>query len=82
LLGNFFSCVDHVEEKVKQVLSNEVDPYVRKAHIFISSGEPAIKALATMEKGDTSYLFVVEEGEYRGIITIQGIAAKMSEIIA
>jgi hypothetical protein len=35
-----------------------------------------------MEKHDTSYIFVVDEGVYRGTITIQGIAASMSELDA
>ncbi|MBL3529024.1 MAG: CBS domain-containing protein [gamma proteobacterium endosymbiont of Lamellibrachia anaximandri] len=81
LLGGFLSCVDNAEEKINQVLCSQVDSYVRKAGIFTSSDAPAIKALAMMEKSDTSYLFVVDEGEYRGIITIQGIAARMSEIV-
>lgn len=80
LLGNFLSCVDHAEEKVIEVLCSPVDNYVREASQFISSEAPAIKALAIMEKSDTSYIFVVDEGEYKGIITIQGIAAKMSEL--
>jgi CBS domain-containing protein len=50
--------------------------------VWIGSAEPAIKALAIMEKNDTSYLFVVDDGEYQGIVTIQGIAAKMSEMYA
>jgi len=80
VLGNFLSCVDHAEEKVIEVLCSPVDNYVRKASQFIASEAPAIKALAIMERSDTSYIFVVDEGEYKGIITIQGIAAKMSEL--
>lgn len=80
LLGSFLSCVDNAEEKVSQVLCSPVDKYVRKASQFITSEEPAIKALAIMERNDTSYIFVVDDGEYKGIITIQGIAARMSEM--
>ncbi len=80
LLGSFLSCVENAEAKVNQVLCNQVDPYVRKVNIFTTSDAPAIKALAMMEKNDTSYLFVVDDGRYRGIVTIQGIAAWMSEI--
>jgi len=80
LLGSFLSCVDHAEEKVSKVLCNPVDEYVGETSQFITSEAPAIKALAIMEKSDTSYIFVVDDGEYKGIITIQSIAAKMSEM--
>ncbi|MES9834473.1 MAG: CBS domain-containing protein [Candidatus Thiodiazotropha sp. DIVDIV] len=80
LLGSFLSCVNNAEEKVKEVLCSSVDKYVRDAGQFINSGAPAIKALAFMEKNDTSYIFVVDEGQYMGIVTIQGIAARMSEM--
>jgi CBS domain-containing protein len=82
LLGRFLSCVGNAQEKIKELLPSPVDGYVRQAHVLIGSAEPAIKALAIMEKNDTSYLFVVDEGEYQGIVTIQGIAAKMSEMYA
>lgn len=82
LLGSFLSCVDNAQEKIEEVLASQVDPYVRAANVSIRSDDPAIKALAIMEKQDTSYLFVVDDGKYRGIITIQGIAATMSEMFA
>lgn len=80
LLGSFLSCVDNAEEKVSEVLCSPVDEYVRKASQFITSEAPAIKALAMMQGSDTSYIFVVDDGEYKGIITIMGIAARMSEM--
>ena len=80
LLGSFMSCVDNAQEKVSEVLRSTVDAYVREPHVAIRSDEPAIKALAVMEKHDTSYVFVVDDGQYKGIVTIQGIAAKMSEL--
>lgn len=82
LLGNFLSCVGNAQEKIDQLLNSLVDPYIQRLHVSIRSDEPAIKALAIMEQNDTSYLFVVDDGRYQGIITIQGIAEKMSEIYA
>ncbi|MEN8176596.1 MAG: CBS domain-containing protein [Pseudomonadota bacterium] len=78
LLGGFLSCVDNAQEKIKQVLGHPVDGYVREPNVTITSEEPSIKALAVMEKNDTSYIFVVDDGRYRGIVTIQGIAETMS----
>jgi CBS domain-containing protein len=82
LLGSFLSCVGNAKEKIVELLDSEVDPYVQKLHVLIRSDEPAIKALAIMEQNDTSYLFVVDDGEYQGVITIQGIAHRMSEMDA
>ena len=82
LLGSFLSCVENAEEKIAQVLASPVDRYVRELQDLIASDEPAIKALAIMEKNDTSYLFVVDGGQYQGIITIPGIAEQMSRVFA
>jgi len=80
LLGSFLSSVDGVRKKIEQLLDSKADPYVQKLHVPIGSDEPAIKALAIMAHNDTSYLFVVDSSEYQGIITIQGIAERMSQI--
>ena len=79
LLGPQLSCVEHAEEKARQILSNPVEPYVQAMPKTIASSAPLIKALAFMEQNDTSYIFVIDDGEYKGIINIQGIAAKMTE---
>jgi CBS-domain-containing membrane protein len=80
LLGPQLSCVDSAEAKAREILSNPVEPYVQSLPKTIVSSAPLIKALAFMEQNDTSYIFVVDEGMYRGIITIQGIAHKMTEM--
>jgi CBS domain-containing protein len=80
LLGNQMSCVENAEDKAREIICNPVDPYVREVGTTISSQEPLIKAVAMMERNDTSYIFVVDSGEYKGIVTIQGIAQAMSNI--
>ena len=80
LLGNQMSCVENAEEKAREVICNPIDPYVRPLGDTISEKEPLIKALAIMERNETSYIFVVDEGEYKGQITIQGIAQVMSNM--
>jgi CBS-domain-containing membrane protein len=79
LLGPQMSCVENAEAKAREILCTPVEPYVQRMPKTIASSAPLIKALAFMEKNDTSYIFVVDDGEYKGIITIQGIAAAMSE---
>ncbi len=80
LLGTHLSCIGHAEEKVLEVMRNPVEPYVRAVLGTISSDAPVIKALASMEQKDTSYIFVVDDNVYKGIVTIQGIAQAMAKL--
>lgn len=80
LLGNQMSCVENAEEKAREIICNPVDPYVREVGETIPSTAPLIKALAIMERNDCSYIFVVDEGVYKGIVTIQSIAQVMSNL--
>jgi CBS domain containing-hemolysin-like protein len=77
ILDNGLSCQQDIELKVKEMLTKPIEPFVQAPPPFIKSTAPTVKALAMMEQRDTSYLFVVDNGEYKGIITIQGIAQKM-----
>lgn len=80
ILGNQLSCTDDLEAKARQLLENPVDPYIQEPGITINSDASAIKALAIMEQNDTSYLFVADEGNYRGIVTIQGLARTLAAL--
>lgn len=80
LLGPQLSCVDSAEAKAREILRNPVEPYVQALPATIESSAALIKALAVMEKNDTSYIFVVDQGQYRGVITIQAIAHQMTLI--
>jgi CBS domain-containing protein len=80
VLGDQLSCMDDIQGKAKQVLNNPIDPYVQEPHIALPSRSSAVKALAIMEQSDTSYIFVVDEGEYRGVVTIQGLARMLAEL--
>ncbi len=80
LLGNQMSCVENAEEKAREIICNPVEPYVRKLEETISSKEPLIKALAMMEKNKTSDIFVVDDSDYMGQVTIQGIARAMTKL--
>jgi CBS domain containing-hemolysin-like protein len=79
ILDDDLSCQQDTELKVKEMLNTPIEPYVQTAPPFIKSTTPMVKALTMMEQRDTSYLFVVDNGQYKGIITIQGIAKKMLE---
>ena len=80
VLGNQLSCLDNAEEKMKEILCNPIEPYVLDPHVSLGPQAPVIKAVALMEKYDTSYIFVIDDDRYRGIVTIQGIADKMADL--
>ncbi len=80
VLGDQLSCMDDVQGKAKQLLSNPVDPYVLEPHVSLTSESSPIKALAIMEHTDTSYIFVVDAGQYKGVVTIQGLARMLAQL--
>jgi hypothetical protein len=80
ILGDQLTCLEDVEAKTKQMMDNPVESFVQEPHLSLGSDATGIKALAMMEQNDTSYIFVVDDGEYRGVVTIQGLARKLAEI--
>ena len=80
ILGEEMSCMDDIETTAKQLLCTPVDPYVQEPALFLNPEAPAIKALAMMEQNDTSYLFVVDDGQYQGAVTIQSLAKMLTRL--
>ena len=80
ILGEEMSCMEDVEAKAKRLLDTPVEPYVLEPTLSLSSDAPVIKALALMEQNDTSYLFVVDDGQYQGTVTIQCLAKMFSRL--
>ena len=77
VVGDRLSTFEQMERRLPEVFNHRVEDYVQQPHASIPSDTQLMKALAIMEHYDTSYLFVIDEGAYRGTITIQGIAAWM-----
>jgi hypothetical protein len=63
MLGDEMSWMEVIASKAKQLLAPPVDPYLQEPALSRDSEVPAIKALAMMEQNDSSYLFVVDEGQ-------------------
>ena len=70
VLGEQVSDVEDVERSAKQLFENRIDSYLQHPHASITSAAPIVKALALMEKLDTGYLFVIDEGQYIGVVTL------------
>ena len=82
ILGDDCSCIDDIEGRIKQMMECPVDPFVQEPHLSLPSDGTALKALALMEQSDTSYIFVVDDGQYQGVITIQSIATLIQGVPA
>jgi CBS domain-containing protein len=80
VLGNQLSCLEDAERKVHEILAKPADPFIRSPIMSVTSNAPVLKAVAILEKYNSSYLFVFDGDEYRGVITGVGIARRMLEI--
>ena len=78
VLGEQLSHMQDMRAETTHLLDGPVDPYVQEPHISITSDSPVVKAMAMMEKDDTSYIFVVDSGTYLGVVTIQGLASELA----
>jgi len=74
VLGEQISDVQEMETLAKQLLDHRIDSYIQRPHASLASASSIIKALALMEKLDTSYLFVIDEGQYMGVVTLQDLS--------
>ncbi|NNG13820.1 MAG: CBS domain-containing protein [Gammaproteobacteria bacterium] len=79
LLGDDMRHLGISKEYVSEVLALEIDEYVLPKIAVVNSNTAISKALAVMEGADTSYLFVMDDGTYRGVVSIVGIARTMLE---
>ena len=80
VVGDRLATFEEMEHRLPEVFGHRVEDYVQEPHAWIPSATQLMKALAIMEHYDTSYLFVIDDGLYRGTITIQGIAAWMARL--
>ena len=78
VLGEQLSHMQDMATETTQLLDSPVDSYVQEPHISLTSDSPAVKALAMMGKSDTSYVFVVDNGIYQGVVTIQSLAGTLT----
>ena len=74
VLGEHVSDVEEMELLAKQLFENRIDSYLQRPHASLTSTSSIVKALALMEKLDTGYLFVIDEGQYNGVVTLQALS--------
>lgn len=79
LLGDELENISIPRELADKVLNMPVESFVLENIATITSSSPILKALAIMEKFNTGYIFLIDDGKYRGIVTRMGIAKLMLE---
>jgi len=77
LLGDELGHLHIQDDHAREVLKLPVAPFILPVKAVAGSNTPVAKVLAIMEDMDTTYLFVIDAGEYRGIVSIMGIARTM-----
>lgn len=80
VLGESLSHMKDMCAEASQLLDKPLDPFVQEPHLSLGSDSTTIKALAMMEQGDTSYIFVVDEGQYQGVVTIHSLATALTAL--
>ncbi len=64
-------------DELEALLARPALEFLLPARGTVSSNTTVIRGMALMEQLDTSYLFVVDEGVYQGVITRMLIASRM-----
>lgn len=77
LLGDAIHHLAIPREQVSDVLGLKIDDFVISTVAVATSKTSFAKALAIMEDRDTTYLFVCDDGVYKGIVSVMGIAKAM-----
>jgi CBS domain-containing protein len=72
MLGDQIDHLDLPDIEKCQMLGQPVERFVQDSIPSLTLNSPVVKAIAIMEKFDSSYLFVID-GEYRGVVTRFGI---------
>ena len=77
LLGHELEHLEIPHHRVSEVLAKPIHTIALEDVVSVSISAQVITALALMEKFNTGYLFAVDNGQYEGVITRQGIAQMM-----
>lgn len=80
LLGDDPGYLKIPEQNARALLSLPANSFINKDAVAISSDTAVSKAIALMENHKINYLFVIDEGKYIGVVTIDAIATRMLEL--
>jgi len=78
-MGDQTNNLDLPEMRVREAMASPVENYVLENIPSVSPRSSAVKALSIMELHNTSYIFLIEDGKYEGVVTRMVIARRMLE---
>jgi CBS domain-containing protein len=80
-MGDQTDKLDLPEMKVLETMASPVEAYVLENMPSVSPRSSIVKALALMEVHNSSYIFLIEDGRYEGVVTRMVIARRMMECV-
>ena len=78
-IGDQTNNLDLPEIRVREAMATPVEKYVLENIPSVSPRSSSVKALSIMELHNTSYIFLIEDGKYEGVVTRMVIAKRMLE---
>ena len=81
MLGDQTDTLDMPEMKVLEILTLPVETFLLENIPSVSPESSIVKALAIMEMFNTSYIFLIENDEYKGLVTRMVIAHRMLQCV-
>lgn len=79
--GEQISKLDLPEIEVLKTMASPVENYLLEKIPAVSPRSSVVKALALMEVHNSSYIFLIEDGKYEGVVTRMIIAERMLECV-
>jgi CBS domain-containing protein len=76
-MGDQTDRLDLSEGKILEALALPVETYLLENIPSVSPNSVIVKALAIMEAHNSHYVFLIENGEYKGVVTRMVIAERM-----
>lgn len=76
-MGDKTDRIDLSDKRVLRAFARPVERYVLESIPNVSPESSLFKALIIMEAHNTHYIFLIEDGEYRGVVTRMVIANRM-----
>jgi len=79
--GEQMSNLELPEIEVLHIMDSPVENFLLEKIPSVSPRSSVVKALALMEVHNSSYIFLIEDGQYEGVVTRMIIAERMLECV-
>lgn len=80
-MGDQTDKLDLPEIRVMEIMASPVETFLLENIPSVSPRSTVVKALALMEVHNSSYIFLIENGVYEGVVTREVIARRMLECV-